>query len=94
MKRFVAAVLGLCTVLALQGRMMQAAAQLIERSKDSALVIDNVVPLRPAKVVMNMNRDSLAGKMPTGFYSYCVTLSLRDALSLGHSLQAAILGGR
>ena len=43
-------------------------AQFVYPPTDSRLVIDNVVPLRPAKVLMNMDHDAFSGRLPTGLY--------------------------
>ncbi|MBS0640801.1 MAG: DsrE family protein [Proteobacteria bacterium] len=45
-----------------------AAAQYVTPPKDSGLTIDNVVPTRPAKVVMNMDHNAISGRVPTGIY--------------------------
>ena len=45
-----------------------AAAQYVTPPKDTGLVIDTVVPTRPAKVLMNMDHNALSGKVPTGVY--------------------------
>lgn len=43
-------------------------AQLVYPPPGSRLVIDNVVKLRPAKVLMNMDHDAISGSLPTGVY--------------------------
>lgn len=44
------------------------AAQYVTPPKNSGLVIDIVLPTRPAKVLMNMERNSISGTVPTGIY--------------------------
>jgi intracellular sulfur oxidation DsrE/DsrF family protein len=51
------------------------AAQFVTPPKDTGLVIDNVLPARPAKVLMNLDHDAYSGKLPTGIYYMELVLS-------------------
>jgi intracellular sulfur oxidation DsrE/DsrF family protein len=42
--------------------------QVVTTPKGTGLVIDNVLQVRPAKVIMNMDHDAFSGKLPTGLY--------------------------
>jgi intracellular sulfur oxidation DsrE/DsrF family protein len=45
-----------------------AAALYVTPPKNSGVVIDNVLPTRAAKVLMNMEHDAISGGVPTGVY--------------------------
>jgi intracellular sulfur oxidation DsrE/DsrF family protein len=55
-------------LVALFGLTRPVPAQVVNAPKDSRLVIDNALQLRPAKVVMNMDHDAFSGRLPTGLY--------------------------
>jgi len=49
--------------------------QVVTPPERSGVVIDNVVPLRATKVVMNMDHDAMSGSLPTGLYYMELILS-------------------
>ena len=49
--------------------------QVVTPPKGTGLVIDNVLQVRPAKVIMNMDHDAFSGKLPTGLYYMELILS-------------------
>ena len=58
----------LCAVLASLCFGKPTLGQVVTPPKGTGLVIDNALPLRPAKVMINMDHDAFSGKLPTGLY--------------------------
>jgi intracellular sulfur oxidation DsrE/DsrF family protein len=49
--------------------------QVVTPPQGTGLVIDNVLQVRPAKVIMNLDHDAFSGKLPTGLYYMELLLS-------------------